>query len=270
MANSRENEARRLRVIVALNACRRDLGGLELAARWAARNDCDLEAWFVEEVNLFNVADLSFVKEVTRSSALSRDFDQSRVERAQRSCLAQLRQAIDRLNESSSVRASLRIMRGHLVRTVSVIDEGVAALVLSRRGEPRRVLPDERARKDRQGRAMPAAAGGAPVCVVVDGSEDSMRALRAATDIASSQQARLNVVFPENRPDVAEEARRCVFRSGHATDLSFRFDRLAPFSAPALLRYLRQSGCHLLVVKRSDAELLQSVAEGVECPLVLV
>ena len=97
-----------------------------------------------------------------------------------------------------------------------------------------------------------------------------MRALRAATDIAASQQARLNVIFPENRPDVAEEARRCVFQSGHATDLSFRFDRLAPFSATALLRYLRQSGCHLLVVKRSDAELLQSVAEGVECPLVLV
>lgn len=270
MASSRETEVHRARVIVALNACRRDLGGLELAARWAARNDCDLEAWFVEEVNLFNLADLAFVKEVSRGSALEREFDQSRMERAQRSCLAQLRQAIDRLNESSSVRASLRVMRGHLVRTASVIGEDVAALVLSRRSEPARVLSGERARSDRQGRAIRADAESANVCVIVDGSEDSMRALDAAADIASSQQARLNVVFPEVRPDVAEQARHCLFRSGHAADLSFRFDRLAPFSASALLRYLRQRGCHLLVVKRSDAGLLQSVAEGVECPMVLV
>lgn len=270
MATSRENEVRRLRIIVALNACRRDLGSLELAARWAARNDCDLEAWFVEEVNLFHVADLPFIKEITRSSAREREFDQSRMERAQRSCLAQIRRVIDHLNESSSVRACLRIMRGHLVRTVSVVDEDVAALVVSRRGETRSTPRRKRLTRDWQDRQDGAAVESAHICAIVDGSDDSIRALQVAVDIAASQQARLYIVLAEHQPQVAEEVRRCVLRSGHAAGLSFRFDRIEPYSALALLRYLRQRGCHLLVVKRSDWELLESIAESVECPIVLV
>lgn len=269
MATSHEHEVHRLRVIVALNACRRDLGGLELAARLAANQGCDLEAWFVEEVNLLNVADLPFTKEITRTFGAEREFDQLRIERAQRACLSRIREVIGRLNESSSVRASLKILRGHLARAVAVIDDDVAALVLSRRGDTRTVPTGEPARRDPAHRQGTIAAEKASVCVIVDGSKDAWRALELAADIASSQSTRLNIVVPADRQALAEEARGRVLRAGHAADLHFDAT-LVEFDPSALLRYLRQSGCRLLVVKRSDWELLESVAEAAECPVILV
>lgn len=269
MATSRPNEIRRFRVIVALNACRRDLGGLELAAHLAASRGWDLEAWFVEEVNLLNVADLPFTKEITRTSAVERDFDSLRIERAQRSCLTRIRQAIDRLNKSSSVRADLRILRGHLARTLAICDDDIALLILSCRGERPSARTLEVMRRDSAHRPMKADTPIAPICVVIDGSEGSWRAMQAALEIASSQAAPLTIVFPVDHQTLAEDVRQRVVQSGCASDLRFRMSPVE-FDPPTLLRSLRQSGCRLLVLKRRDGALLELVADAAECPVVLV
>ncbi len=61
------------RVLVALNASRRDYQALELAASLAARKRVELLAVFVEDINLFNLAELPFAKEIVRASAVERE-----------------------------------------------------------------------------------------------------------------------------------------------------------------------------------------------------
>lgn len=263
MKNS--ESVRRLRIIVALNACRRDLGGLELAANLAARKGCELEALFVEEVNLINVADLPFTKEVARSSGTERAFDQPRIERAQRASLSQIQQAIDRFNDELQVRASLKVVRGHFVRTALAIEDDVEVLVLSRRGEAR-------AGKSGTAAGFPGthALGPAPIWAIVDGTEESLLALEAAVEVAAAEPARLIVAVPGNRANLIDKVRSRLAAAAGPNSSSTRIITVEPFDASTLLRQIRQSGCRLLFVKRADGELLEQVADAAECPVVLV
>lgn len=260
---------RRLRIIVALNACRRDLGGLEIAAALAARKGCELEALFVEEVNLINVAELPFTKEVARCSGTEREIDQPRVSRAQRASLSQIQQAIDRLSEEQSVQASLRIVRGHFMRIALSIRDDVELLVLSRRGESAggKSAPASGGFAGFRGGAV---AGEQPVWVIVDGTEGSFRALQAAQDIAAAQSVRLSAAVPGQRPDLAEEVRQRVTAAQRPTPPSLRVVALEPFDAPVLIRQIRQGGCRLLVVKREDGDWLEEVADAADFPVMLV
>lgn len=259
----------RLRIIVALNACRRDLGGLEMAAALAARKGCELEALFVEEVNLINVADLPFTKEVARCSGTEREIDQPRVSRAQRASLSQIQQAIDRLSEERSVRTSLKIVRGHFIRTALAIQDDVEVLVLSRRGEPGggKTAPSSGGFAGFRGGA---AAGEQPIWAIVDGTEESFRALQAAEDIAAAHSARLTVAVPGQRPDLVEQIRRRLIAARRLPRSSVRVIALEPFDAPTLIRQIRQSGCRLVVVKREDGDWLEEVADAADCPVMLV
>ncbi len=262
---SASESVRRVRIIVALNACRRDLDGLQLAASLAARKGCELEALFVEEVNLINVADLPFTKEVARSSGTEREFDPPRVERAQRASLSQIQQAIDRLHEDLRVRASLRVVRGHFVRTALAVEGDVDVLVLSRRGE------SGAGKLQAAGWLRTARPAGAqPIWAIVDGTEASFHALQAAAEFAAADPVLLVVAVPGNRPDLPGKVLQRLAAVGRTASSATRILAVEPFDANTLLRHIRLSGCRLLVVKRADGELLEQVAEAAECPVVLV
>lgn len=262
MANS--ESVHRLRIIVALNACRRDLGGLELAANLAARKGCELEALFVEEVNLSHVANLPFTKELTRASGTEREFDPPRIERTQRASLYRIQQAIDRFTEELQVRARLRVVRGHFVRTALAIEGDVDVLVLSRRAEARTGKSGGNALFSGTRASNPP-----PVWAIVDGSGESLRALQVAADIAAAESARLCVAIPARRAGLSETIHQRLAAGQRPVPSPVGVTAVEPFDAPTLLRHIRQTGCRLLVVKRGDGDLLEEVAEGAECPVVL-
>jgi len=266
---STETTESRLRIIVALNACRRDLAALQVGANLAARKGCELQALFVEEMNLINVAELPFTKEIARISGKEREFDHSRITRAHRASLSQIQQAIDLLNEQGQLRASLKIVRGHFVRAVLSFIADIDVLVLSQRWEP----PSAMCRP-----AKPVARAGIPqtttpekpIWAIFDGSEQSQRALSAAVDIAAAENYPLYVAVPAQNEGLPRDLRPQGSEAPASAVPSVRVVVVAPFDAKTLLRRIRQSGCGLLVVKRADAELLDEVAEAAECPVVLV
>lgn len=257
----------RIRIIVALNACRRDLGALEIAATLATRRGCELQAVFVEEMNLLNIAELPFIKEIDRLSGTEREFDQTRIARAHRARLSEIQQALDRLIERRQIRASLKIVRGHFVPTVLSFVGEVDVLVLSRRGETQSGGPVA-------GKSGPGGGRGStsdrPIWAIVDGSEESLAALWVAADIAATEPCALYVALPANQEALAAELRARLTANPAASPPVVRVNTVEPFDAPALLRSIRQSGCRMLIVKRADGELLENVAEAAECPVILV
>ena len=263
--------ASRLRIVVAFNVCRRDLGSLELAAGLAARRGAEIDAVFVEELNLLNSAELPFTREVDRLFCTERAFDPLRVSRAQRIGLSQIRQELGRLADRLKVRGSVRTLRGHLVPTALACVGDIDVLVIGRRRD-RPAADRAGARLTVAGRAGVTAAdvGREAVWSVFDGTAASLSAVALAAEVAAGERRPMFVAVPRSPPDLAQELQRSLVSGHEPQPAASRVIEIHPFEPIALLRRLRQSGCRMLVVPRTERALIEAMTDSADWPLILV
>lgn len=89
-----------------------------------------------------------------------------------------------------------------------------------------------------------------------------VNALRIATEIASTDACTSNVALPSGSDRLKAELRR-ITPTVHANpSVRVTLQTIEAFDGPNVLRTLRQTGCRMLVVKRSDGELVESVANA--------
>lgn len=250
-----EEDASAARVVVALNVLWRDPGVLELAVGLAARRQARLLALLVEDMNLLNLAELPFAKEVGRLSAAERKLDSLRLMRTVRARAGRIRGILDRLNENLQIDVECKTVRGHFIPAVLSELGRVDILLLARSPDAER----------RRALTMPP-----PVWTVYDGSAGSERALRLAAELATAEACGLCIVLPA-ASEAEFEARRARILSLGAGLPSPRFVPASPSDGAELRRKIRQTGCRLLVVKREDGEITKEALAGtVECPVILV
>lgn len=249
------------RILVALNASRRDFRALELGASLAARKQAELLALFVEDINLFNLAELPFAKEIDRASAVERELDNLRVARVQKSRIGQIRQTLDQLIERLQIPVSFRVVRGHFIPTVLSTAEEVDILFLSHKEESAdRLTP-------RSKTAYPEVSK--PVWTIFDGAAASRRALLMAAELAALETCELCIALPTKTNEETDVLRRETVQTLAGSGLFPRFS-VVSFDAANLPRLLRQANCRLLVVNREAGETIKAVAEAAACPIVLV
>jgi len=102
------------RILVALDASRASEDALEAAAAMAELLEAELEALYVEDVNLVRLAGLPFSREVGLASARSRRVVSADVERAMRVEGARARRALEAIASRWRVHCSFRIARGQV------------------------------------------------------------------------------------------------------------------------------------------------------------
>lgn len=264
-----ESREPRLRIVVAFNACRRDLDSLALAAALAARRGGELEAVFVEELNLLNSAELPFTKEVDRIFGTERAFDSLRISRAQRLSLSQIKQELGRLTERLQVHGSIKTLRGHFVPTALACVGEIDVLVLGgRRLRPSTEYPGTGTASAAPGTAP--AAQSKPVWTVSDGSEGAYAALTAAAELATGERRPLFVAVPGRPHGIAQDVQRRLASIQEFTASPSRIIEVEPFDPVTLLRRIRQTGCRMLVVARTARDLIDDATDAAEWPLVLV
>jgi hypothetical protein len=246
------------RVVVALNLLRRDLEALELAADLAARRQAPLLALFVEDMNLANLSELPFAKEVGRISASERKLESLRLQRTVRAHAERIQRTLGHLTERLRIAVDFKTVRGHFMPTVFAEAGQVDILFLSRRTEAE--IPPRR--------PLLRAAHLPPVWSVYDGSPESGRALRLALEFAGPDGSGLCVALPAESGAQFEALRRRALSL--CTGNPPRFFQTEPIDGAKLLRRIRQTGCRLLVVKRHDGEMLGIIADAAQCPVVLV
>ena len=263
--------ASRLRIVVAFDVCRRDLDSLELAAVLAARRGAEIDAVFVEELNLLNSAELPFTREVDRLFGTERAFDPLRVSRAQRIGLSQIRQELGRLAEQLKVRGSVRTLRGHLVPTALACVSDIDVLVIGRRRD--RPAPDRAGARlsvtRRSGTSAPAMQR-EPVWSVFDGTAASLSAVAVAAEVAACEKRPLCVAVPRSPPELTQELQRSLASGQVPQPAPTRIIEIHPFEPIALLRRLRQSGCRMLVLPRTERSLIEATTDSADWPLMLV
>lgn len=213
-------------IVVAINATRRCGETLELAAALAAHIGADLEVVFVEDANLLRLADLPVTREIDRLSGTTRNLDSRGILRALHCEVQHLRREISRLGKTTSVRSTVRVVRGHYFTEALTASARVDVTFVH---QARRTLPGEnlpaapprffgsgaaQARKSRVG-------GKKILWTLFDGSATATRSLKVALMLARTLVGELVVLVSGNDADEIEARKQQAKNAANRTDLQF-------------------------------------------------
>ncbi len=264
-------------IVVAINAARRCGETLELATALATSVGADLEVVFVEDANLLRLADLPVTREIDRISGITRELDSRRMLRALHCEARQLRRELARIGRVSSVRSTLRVVRGHYLTEALAASASVDVTFVhsARRPLPGEHLPIAPVRPIAASAAHGQARRGAgrkPLWTLFDGSPASGRALAVAAKLARTLACHLVVVLPVSGVDEIEKRKREVQIAADKVALQYlvvadkRLSQLGKAPAPG--------ASSLLVLARKSPDLEDSAArsylESLTVPVVLV
>ncbi len=264
-------------IVVAINAARRCGQTLELAAALATSVGADLEVVFVEDANLLRLADVPVTREVDRISGMTRELDSRRVLRALHCETRQLRRELSRIGRTTSVRSTVRVVRGHYLTEALAASASVDVTFVHAAGQP---LPGEHSSSASE---RPLAAGAAhgrvqrpagrkPLWTLFDGSPASHRALEVAVKLARTLACSPVVVLCARDTDEIERRKRAAQTAAGRVELRYlvvaenRFSELSQVLAPGSGRLL------VLARKSADREYgaARSTLASLAVPVVLV
>ena len=250
------------RILVALNPAARDLEALEQAVEMAARIRGHLMALFVEDVSLFELAELPFARELDRASGSARPLESAAVARAMRADAERVRRALQAAAQSRQISTELKVVRGHYMAAAVEAGAGCNFVFLSDATTVAYASP--RARHPSMQRRPK------PIWVLFDGSPASERALTVAVGLCRERGAGLMVLLP---PDADLDAQRSRVQALAGAGIAVDYHRLPdPNSAAGGASVMRED-CALFLVPRSAQDVTDHAArflKGLRCPLVLV
>lgn len=254
------------RIVVALNAPKHSLGALEIASVLASRLNADLEALFVEEEELMNVASLPFALEVDRVSGVTRPLDSGVMARVLRTEATLLRRLLARASATLPTSPKLRVVRGrYLAQALSVAASADMTILHRSRRSYDEVRGRSVARATRRRK---------PLWVVFDGAPDSVRALQITAELARALGSELVVLLHCEKPDEAAAVERQARAQVAEIVAPARFVTVTSVHPEALKRAVGREGADLLVLARATARLEEGSAaqwlEDIGTPVMLV
>ncbi len=264
-------------IVVAINAARRCGQTLELAAALATSVGADLEVVFVEDANLLRLADVPVTREVDRISGMTRALDSRRMLRALHCETRQLRRELSRIGKTTSVRSTVRVVRGHYLTEALAASANVDVTFVHGAGQ---LLPGEHrssasVRPFAAGPAHPRArppGGKKPPWTLFDGSPASRRALEVALKLARTLSCSPVVVLSAR--DTGEIERRKHAAQIAAGRVGLRFLVVAENRFSELSQALAPGTGSLLVLARTTPDPEYAATRGtlasLAVPVVLV
>jgi hypothetical protein len=249
------------RIAVTLDAFDLNVIALDQAARLARRLGAKLEGIFIEDIDLLQLAEMPFLREVRRSSRSVEAINPVRMEQEFRVLARRAERLLGEQATRHHVSWSFRIWRGSIDADLLDAAMEVDILALSRLGSALT-------------RGHPARAGHNAVAVLYGDSEAAARALETAAGMAAEQQAGLNILLPlAGNLDAAALQQALVSRLGEQAGVA-QVIPMPDASLPSLLEALADSGSAALILQR-DHELLRTPSlrqclNSLNCPLLVV
>ena len=114
MIDADESEARRRRLLVALDAADDAQLLLDAAADMAARMHADLAGLFIEDMDLLGLGDNPLIRMVSAHAAAAQSIATREIERALRRQVATAREAFERAAKARRLESSFEVRRGRL------------------------------------------------------------------------------------------------------------------------------------------------------------
>lgn len=260
MIDTRSNPAIR-RIAVTLDAFDLSVAALDQAARLASRMGAQLEGIFVEDLDLLQLAELPFLREIRRSSRSVEAMNPLRMEQEFRVLARRAERLLGEQAARHHVSWSFRIWRGSIDTELLASVMEVDVLALTHLGSA-------------LARGHSARPGRSAIAVLYDDSEPAARALETAAGIATEQQVRLNILLPGTLGTDTATLRQAVISRLGEQAAGAQFIQMPDASLPSLLEALTGTDSAALILQR-DHELLQTPTlrkclNSLNCPLLVV
>ena len=195
------------RIAITLDAFEVSARALEQAVRLAERMGAQLEGIFIEDIDLIQIAELPFLKEVRSVSRSEHVIDPARMEQELRVLARRAERLLSEQATRHNVAWSFRTWRGSIDSDLLAVDIEADVFALTRLGAALR-----------RSRALPTRS--TAVSVLFTGTEASVRALQAAIKLATDPHREINVLLPADGD--AEAARLQQLATGQSGEAAAR------------------------------------------------
>lgn len=249
------------RIAVTLDAFQLSVEALEQAAQLAERMGAQLEGIFVEDIDLIEIAELPYLREVRSVSRSEEVIDLSRMEQELRVLARRAERQLSDRATRHNVSWSFRIWRGSIDSDLMAADIEADVFALTRLGASLTrisLLPTR----------------SAAVSVLFSGTAASVRALEAAISLATEPEKQLNILLSaRNGADAVHLQQQAKQQLGELAASAY-FIPVADGSLNDLVEILADTNSAVLILER-DNKLLQppSLKHSLNkliCPLLIV
>ena len=249
------------RIAVTMDALEVSAQALEQAVRLAERMGAQVEGIFIEDIDLIEISELPFVKEVRLVSRSETKIDLARMEHELRALARRAERLLSEQARRHNVAWSFRIWRGSIDSDLLTADIEADVLALSRMGAALR-----------HGRSV--SRRSTAISVLYTGSDASARALDTARSLASDPYKQLIVLLPAENEAEAERLQDTALQQLGEEAANARFILLSDGSLNDLLDILSDTHSAVLIVERDNRLLLspslQQSLSRLDCPLLVV
>lgn len=264
------------RITIAVSRETPDPTVLEAVTRLAARARAEVAGLFVEDINLFRLAELPFALEYCRLTQVSHPLEAAVVERQMRIQAAAAQRALATAAERAGIKWSFRVTRGSVttqllsaVTEVDLLVLGAAPDLLLHVHEGALRSGVQRAQEVLRAREP---APEKPIVVVYDLSPNAQRALEVAEHLARDGGRPLLVLMMTENQEDAERLREQAME--HLDKQTVYFRRLMEPSLITLLKIVRSEDAAALVLGAGKSVLelraFNMLRGGLRCPAFLV
>lgn len=188
---------RERRVAIVFRGGDADAATLAAFKLFGTKSSAEVVGVFVEDVDVFRVAEIPYTREVYRLTSTARNLSTSDLEREVRVQAVRAESALRAIAEEAGVRWSFRTLRARLHSALREAAREVDWLVIGAAQTVVNALPDATHRRREP-------ASGAPIAVLFDGSENSLRAIRAGAELASTSGRKLAVLLAPRADEESE------------------------------------------------------------------
>ena len=248
------------RILVAIDASEANRSALQTAALLASQLQAELQALFVEDINLLRLAELPFAREMMYGSRDSRQITLANMERQIQAQASQLRQLVDATAQQNQIKVDFRVLRGQIGSELLLASQQMDLLILGKNTQLLRqsaklgrvaqevlttvscnvLLLQHGTRIDR------------PVAVVFDGSEVSRRGLQLAMQLAHGDHDQLKVIFPAASAGQQEILQQQVRDLTQVQGIDAGQIQLTLNTTEALLQAIQNANSRVLIVESTS------------------
>ncbi len=249
------------RIAITLDAFEVSAQALEQAIRLAERMGAQLEGIFIEDIDLLQIAELPYLKEVRSVSRSENVISLQRMEQELRVLARRAERLLSEQAARHHVAWSFRIWRGSIDSDLLAADIEADVFALTRLGAALT-----------RSRSLPARS--TAVSVLFTGTDASVRALQAAINLATDPDRELNILLPAGGDTEAACLQQLATEQVGKDAARVHFMHMADGSLAELMEILTDTNTAVLILER-DYELLHAPSLkrslcNLNCPLLVV
>lgn len=270
------------RILVALDASEANHSALQVATTLASQLQAELQALFVEDINLLHLAELPFAREMMFGSRNSRRLSLAEMERQIQEQATRLRRLVETTAQQSQIKVDFKILRGQISSQLCLAAQQMDLLILGKSSQ----LLRPSLKLGSVAQEVLAAVNcnvvvlqhGAtierPVAVLFDGTEASQRALQVAIQLAHGDHDQLKVIYPATSADTQQALKQQVDGLTRTYGIDAGHIQLTSNSPAAVLQALEKYKGGVLIVEVSNdilnSDAITSLIQQSHIPVIVI